>query len=556
MQNNLVIGVDFGTDSVRAIVVDPRNNQVLGEDLFYYPRWRDGKYCEPKNNQFRQHPLDYIEGLEACVRGAVKNAGGNAGKYVTGIAVDATGSTPGPVNQDGVPLALLPGFEDNPNGMFHLWKDHTAIQEAEEINRVASTWGGEDYTKFQGKYSSEWFWAKILHTSRTDATVKQAAWSWVEHCDWMPALLTGQTAPLTMYRSACGAGHKALWHSEFGGLPAKEFLAQLDPYLVTVSDHYGGPPQTADARVGTMTAEWATRLGLSPRVIVGGSSLDAHAGAVGAGIAPHVLVKVVGTSTVDMLIEHYEHLKGKDLKEICGQAENSIIPGYVGIEAGQAAFGDVYAWLKEILLWPMKHLLPSSGLLTEEQKKALTEEFSAKIIPEITTGCQAMADDEPDLIALDWFNGRRYPLVNEHVTGAVAGLQLGTTAPQLYKALVLATAFGSRRILESFLAEGLSVDRIIAVGGIAQKSPLVMQTMANVVNRSISVSASTQACAKGAAMYAAVAAGVYPTLQDAQAAMSEGFLAVYMPEKERVERYNELYKKYLRLGEFVEHSLG
>ncbi|MBE7550153.1 MAG: ribulokinase [Anaerolineales bacterium] len=554
MQNDLVIGVDFGTDSVRAIVVDPRNNEVLGEDESYYPRWRDGRYCEPKHNQFRQHPRDYTEGLEACVRGAVKNAGGSAGKYVKGIAVDATGSTPCPVNQDGVPLALLAGFEDNPNAMFHLWKDHTAIQEAEEINHAAAAWGGEDYTRFQGKYSSEWFWAKILHTIRTDGQVKQAAWSWVEHCDWIPALLTGQTAPLTMYRSACAAGHKALWHSEFGGLPAREFLAQLDPYLATVRDHYGGPPQTADTRVGTMTAEWAARLGLSPHVIVGGSSFDAHAGAVGAGIAPHILVKVVGTSTVDMLIEHYEKLKGKDLKEICGQAENSIMPGYVGIEAGQAAFGDVYAWLKEILLWPLKQLLPSSGLLTEAQKNALSEEFSAKIIPEITARCQAMPDDEADLIALDWFNGRRYPLVNEHVTGAVAGLQLGTTVPHLYKALVLATAFGSRRILESFLAEGLSVERIITVGGIAQKSPFVMQTLANVLNRSISVSASTQACAKGAAMYAAVAAGVYNTLQDAQAAMSEGFLSVYIPEKERVERYNELYQKYLRLGEFVEHE--
>lgn len=552
MQNDLVIGVDFGTDSVRAIVVDPRNNEVLGEDTCHYPRWGDGKYCEPQHNQFRQHPRDYMEGLEASVRGAVKNAGAMAGKYVKGIAVDTTGSTPCPVNREGVPLALLAGFEDNPNAMFHLWKDHTAIREAEEINQVAAAWGGEDYTRFQGKYSSEWFWAKILHTIRTDAKVKQAAWSWVEHCDWIPALLTGQTAPLTMYRSACAAGHKALWHSEFGGLPSQEFLAQLDPCLAGVNEHYGGPPQTADVSIGPMTAAWAGRLGLSEQVIVAGSSFDAHAGAVGVGIEPHVLVKVVGTSTVDMLIEHYENLRGKDLKEICGQAENSIMPGYVGIEAGQAAFGDVYAWLKETLLWPIKQLLPSSTLLTAAQKNALSEDFSARIIPEITARCQAMPDDEADLIALDWFNGRRYPVVNEHVKSAVAGLQLGTSVPQLYKALVLATAFGSRRILESFLAEGLSIERIIAVGGIAQKSPFVMQILADVLNRPISVSASTQACAKGAAMYAAVAAGIYKTLQEAQAAMCEGFLSVYTPEKERVERYNGLYQKYLKLGEFVE----
>lgn len=556
MQNPLVIGVDFGTDSVRAVVVDPHNNKVLGDDVAYYPRWRDGQYCDPQQHQFRQHPLDYREGLAACVRGAVKNAGGNAGRYVKGIAVDTTGSTPCPVDQAGIPLALLPGFEDNPQAMFHLWKDHTAIQEAEAINHLAATWGGADYTKFQGTYSSEWFWAKILHTIRLDEQVKQAAWSWVEHCDWIPALLTGQTAPLTMYRSACAAGHKALWHSAFGGLPAKAFLAQLDPYLVTVHDHYGGPPQTADTRVGTLTAEWATRLGLSSDVVVGGSSFDAHAGAVGVGIAPNVLVKVVGTSTVDMLIEQPAHLQGKDLRTICGQAENSIMPGFVGIEAGQAAFGDVYAWLKELLLWPVKQLLPSSNLLTEAQKKALAEEFSAHLIPEITRQCEALPDTELDLTALDWFNGRRYPVVNEHVKSAIAGLQLGTTVPQLYKALVLGTAFGARRILESFLAEGLRIDRIIAVGGIAQKSPFVMQILADVLNRPIAVSASTQACAKGAAMYAAVASGLYDSLQAAQAALSEGVLATYLPEKARVEKYAALYKNYQQLGEFVELHWG
>ncbi len=255
------------------------------------------------------------------------------------------------------------------------------------------------------------------------------------------------------------------------------------------------------------------------------------------------------------MIEKYENLKGKHLKEICGQAENSIIPGFVGIEAGQAAFGDVYAWFKEILMWSVKNLLPCSNVLTEEQKRALTEELSEKLIPEITTRCQNMSEDDFDLIALDWLNGRRYPHVNEYVKGAVSGIHLGTNVPQLYKALVLATAFGSRRILESFLAEGFKIDQIIAVGGIAQKSPFVMQLLADVLNRPIAVSASTQACARGAAMYAAVAASLYDTLQDAQTFMSEGFLSVYTPEKERVEKYQGLYKKYLQLGDFVEHNL-
>jgi L-ribulokinase len=555
MEDNFVIGVDFGTDSVRAIVVDSRNGEVIGADVGHYPRWMDGKYCQPADNQFRQHPLDYLEGLASCVKGAVAKAGRTVGQSVRGLAIDTTGSTPCPVNQAGIPLALLPEFADNPNAMFHLWKDHTAIQEAAEINHVAVTWGGTDYTKFQGKYSAEWFWAKILHTIRIDAHVKHAAWSWVEHCDWIPAVLTGNTDPLKMYRSACAAGHKALWHSEFGGLPAKAFLEQLDPYLGEVRAHYGGPPQTADVGVGLVTPAWAERLGIPAQVMIGGSSFDAHAGAVGAGIAPHVLVKVLGTSTVDMLIAKPELLKGKDLQEICGQAENSIMPGFVGIEAGQAAFGDIYAWFKELLLWPIKNILPASNVLTEDQKNALSAEFSAKMLPEITAHCQHLPETEPDVIALDWFNGRRYPQVNESVRGAVAGIHLGVNAPHLYKALVLATAFGSRRILESFLAEGLQIDQIIAVGGIAQKSPFVMQLLADVLNQPIAVSASKQACAKGAAMYAAVAAGLYNTLQDAQTAMNEGFLSVYTPEKEHVEKYNELYQKYLKLGDFVEHHL-
>ncbi len=555
MDDNFVLGVDFGTDSVRAIVLDASNGQLIGEDSCFYPRWRDGKYCEPEKNQFRQHPRDYLEGLESCVRGALEKAGKAAGKYVKGIAVDTTGSTPCPVNQEGSPLALLPGFEGNPNAMFHVWKDHTAIQEAEEFNRVADEWDGEDYTKFQGKYSSEWFWAKILHTHRVDPAIEDAARSWVEHCDWIPGLLTGNTDPFSMYRSACAAGHKALWHSEFGGLPCKEFLTRLDSSLGALSERYGGPPRAADTRVGTIAAEWAEKLGLDPSVIVGGSSFDAHAGAVGVGIAPRVLVKVIGTSSVDMLIEEYTALKGKNLKEICGQAENSIVPGFIGIEAGQAAFGDVYAWLKEMLLWPLKQLLPGSSGISEEQKRQLIDDFSARLIPEMTAQAQALSEDDISLVALDWLNGRRYPSVNEYVKGAVSGLHLGTDVPKLYKALVLATAFGSRRILDSFLAEGITVERIIAVGGIAQKSPFVMQVLADVLNRPISVSASKQACAMGAAMYAAVAAGMYGTLQDAQTAMSEGFLSVYTPKKEQVQRYDEMYRKYLRLGDHVEHNL-
>ncbi|GAK54489.1 ribulokinase [Candidatus Moduliflexus flocculans] len=553
--NSYVIGVDFGTDSVRAIVADARNGEVVGAETAYYPRWSEGKYCEPVQNQFRQHPQDYIDGLDASIRGALKHAGHTVAQNVCGLAVDTTGSTPCPVNESGVPLALLPEFADNPNAMFHLWKDHTAIQEASEINQLAATWSSVDYLKYQGRYSSEWFWAKILHASRIDCRVKEAAYAWAEHCDWIPALLTGRMCPQQMYHSACAAGHKALWHSEFGGLPERAFFAQLDPYLGCVRDHYGQPPQTADVCVGRLIPIWAERLGLSPEVIVGGSSFDAHAGAVGAGIAPDVLVKVIGTSTVDMLIAQPEQLHGKDVRTICGQAENSIMPGFVGIEAGQAAFGDVYAWFKNLLLWPLQQMLPAVAALTAEQKCLLIDEFASRLLPELAQQCEAQSSFESiQVIALDWLNGRRYPQGNESVAAAIAGLQIGVQAPQLYYALVLATACGARRIVESFLTAGLPIKQIIAVGGIAQKSPFVMQTLADVLNKPIAVSAATEACAKGAAMYAAVAAGLHTSLQEAQAAMGNVYQAVYAPRAPYVEPYQEFYRQYLRLGDVIEHQ--
>lgn len=552
MNTSCVIGVDFGTDSVRAIVVNAVNGEISAEAQAAYPRWQDGRYCDPAANRFRQHPRDYVECFERCVRDVLRRAGNDIARSIVGIAVDATGSTPCPVDRNGVPLALLPEFQDNPNAMFHLWKDHSAIRAADDINEAAAAWEDEDYTRFQGTYSSEWFWAKILHTAREDDHVRQAAWSWVEHCDWIPALLTGRANPLTMYRSACAAGHKALWHSAFGGLPVREFLAQLDPYLGEIHDHYGRPPQTADTAVGPMTNEWLERLGLEGRVMVGGSSLDAHAGAVGAGIRPHALVKIMGTSTVDMLVEQPERLEGKNLKAICGQAEHSILPGFIGIEAGQAAFGDVYAWFKSVLMWPVNTLLSRSSLLTDDQKHALLEEFSADLLPAITAHCETMPPDAAIPIALDWLNGRRYPDVNEHLKGALAGLHVGTTVPHLYTSLVLATAFGSRRILESFLEQGLRIDHIIASGGIARKSPFVMQILADVLNRQISISASSQACAQGAAMYAAVAAGAHGTLQDAQTAMAAGFSSEYAPKRRTHDHYTRLYEHYLALGNFVE----
>ncbi len=551
MEKNYVMGIDFGSDSVRAVIVDVKDGRTVGSATCEYERWMKQMYCDASKNMFRQHPLDYLEAFGKCVKGALDAAGENAGEYVRGIGVDTTGSTPCPVDKNGTPLALLPEFSENPNAMFYLWKDHTAIEEAKEINKIFSDFNGEDYLRFQGTYASEWWWAKILHGSRADERVKEAAYSWVEHCDWIPALLTGNTNPDSMYRCSCAAGHKALWHSDFGGLPSRECLEKVDPYLAMIARHYAKAPQVATTKVGIITKEWAQRLGLNENVVIGGSSLDAHAGAVGAGIKPKVLVKVIGTSTVDMLVQKRENLRGRDLHDSCGQAEDSILPGYVGMEASQAAFGDLCSWFRTILMWPVRNIIGESDLLTDVQKEKLIQMTKEKMLDRITEEAEKI-DYDPNLTVLDWFNGRRYPMINETVKGGMYGLTLGTNAPELFKGILFAAVFGSRRIFDSFVSRGIEIDEIITVGGISQKSPLIMQMLADAMKRPIKVSNLPQACAQGAAMYAAVAAGFYDDLEEAQAYMNVGFRKIYMPNESNFEKYDRLYKQYLRVGRHFE----
>lgn len=552
---DLVMGVDFGSDSARAVVVDASNGSQIGVGTCEYPRWMEGKYCDSAKRMFRQHPQDYIDALEVSVNEAVRNAGKGAAECIRAIAFDTTGSTPCPVDEDGSPLALLPEFSDNPNAMFYLWKDHTAIEEAKEVNKALSNFEGENYTRFQGTYSSEWYWAKILHGSRVDEAVKEKAYSWVEHCDWIPALLTGRTKPETMYRCSCAAGHKALWHSDFGGLPSKECLESIDPYLAVMAEHYGEMPGPSVEKVGMITGDWAKRLGLKKDVIVGGSSLDAHAGAVGAGVDSKTLVKVIGTSTVDMLVKRREDLRGNDLRDCCGQAEDSIIPGYVGIEAGQAAFGDIYSWYRRLLEWPVSEMMEILPFKSKEEKELYLKKVHNKLIDRLCEAALAVPDDE-ELIVIDWFNGRRYPMINESVKGAITGLTLGADAVTLFRSIILSTVFGSRRIFDSFVTRGIKIDQVITVGGIAKKSPLVMQLMADVLKRPIKVAISKQTCAQGAAMYAAVAAGIYDDLLKAQENMFEGFKEIYTPDKNNFAKYDILYKKYLTIGRHIEQIQG
>ncbi|HSS40855.1 MAG TPA: ribulokinase [Polyangia bacterium] len=548
-----VIGIDFGTDSVRSVVADASTGQVLSTSVKHYPRWAKGLFCEPAANQFRQHPLDYLESMEASVLEALEEAGPEARAAVRGVAVDTTGSTPVLADRSGKPLALSAAFAENPNAMFVLWKDHTAVAEAERLNLLARTWGGVDYTKYVGGiYSSEWFWAKAVHVLETDAAVAEAAATIVEHCDWIPAVLTGTTDLARFKRSRCAAGHKALWHAEFGGYPSDAFLSKLNPRLPALKKSLGTETFTSDTPFGTLSPEWAAKLGLPRETVVAVGAFDAHMGAVGGGITRNHLLKVMGTSTCDIVVSGTGEQPEKLVAGICGQVDGSVIPGMIGYEAGQSAFGDVYAWFKGLLAWPLQAILPTLSGIPDTVRLEIAATVAEQIIPALDQGAAALRLDETVPLALDWMNGRRTPDANQRLTGAITGISLGTDAPRIYRSLVEATAFGSRAIVERFRAQGTRIDGAIAIGGVAKKSRFVMQTIADVMNMGVTVAAGDQPVALGAAMFAATAAGLYATVEEAQRAMSSGVDAVYRPDPERARHYDRVYKDYLTLGAFVE----
>jgi L-ribulokinase len=555
-KDTLIIGIDFGTDSVRAVVIDSQSGKERGNEVAYYTRWAAGKYCDPARNMFRQHPRDYVEGMESCVKGALKKVGAKAGQRVAAIGIDTTGSTPCAVDKSGTPLALTAGFQDNPNAMFVLWKDHTGVKEAELINKTARGWGGTDFTKYEGGvYSSEWFWSKILHVLRADSKVRAAAFSWVEHCDWMPALLTGTTDPLTMKRSRCAAGHKAMWHTDWDGLPPEQFLVKVDPLLKGLRARLFKDTHTSDQSAGGLTPEWAKRLGIPAGIAVAVGGFDAHMGAVGGGITDRTLVKIMGTSTCDVLVAPRRAVGSKCIAGICGQVDGSVIPGMVGLEAGQSAFGDVYAWFKDILAWPLHNATAGAKGAKAAALAQVRGQIEDGILERLSAEAEKVDPDESTVAALDWLNGRRTPFADQTLKGAVVGLTLGTTAPKIFRALVEATAFGSRAIVEQFRKEGVPIAAVIAQGGIARKNDFVMQITADILGMPIRVATSDQACALGAGMLAAAAGGLYPSVREAQKRMSSGFDKVYKPDRARSSLYNDLYKRYTELSTSLEPLL-
>jgi len=553
-KDQFVLGVDYGTDSVRSILVNTATGQEIAASVYYYPRWKKGMYCDAGANRFRQHPLDYLEGLEQTIRSCVQQAGPAIAANVRGISVDTTGSTPVAVDASGTPLALTPGFEENPNAMFVLWKDHTSVEEAAAINAHAEKFPVNYLQYVGGIYSSEWFWAKLLHILREDEGVRYHMASWVEHCDWIPFVLTGGDDVKKMKRSVCSAGHKALWAAEFNGFPPNDFFASLDPLLDGFTGKLFTETYTSDKAAGIISSEWAERLGLPGDVVIGIGAFDAHMGAVGGQIEPYHLSKVMGTSTCDMLVAPAADINEKCVGGICGQVNGSVIPGMIGLEAGQSAFGDIYAWFKSVLEWPAKNLLKDSAVIDPETAEKLQQEMSDRLIAELSAEAAKLNPGPDAELAIDWMNGRRTPDANQLLEGAVTNLSLGSSAPHIFHALVEATCFGAKAIVDRFIDEGIPVKGLIGLGGVAKKSPFIMQMMADVMNMPIRIHKSEQTCALGAAMFAATAAGVYEKVEDAMDAMGTGFEITYKPNKKKVAYYKKRYKKYKKLGAFIERQ--
>lgn len=535
-----VIGLDFGTDSCRALVVDASNGHEIATGISFYPRWKAGLYCDVHNNCYRQHPLDYIESMTEAVHTALSTLTQEKVDSICALCFDTTGSTPALTDCKGMPLALNPEFSKDPDAMFVLWKDHTAVREAEQINVLIKE-RNLDYLLYEGgTYSSEWVWSKVLHIVNTNVTIKNATYAWVEHCDWMTGLVTGNTVPEHIFRSRCAAGHKAMWHESWG-LPSSEVLSELNPILGEMRERLFTETYTSDTKAGTLTAEWAIRLGLPENISVAVGALDAHMGAVGASVAPGVLTRIIGTSTCDIMVAGKSEIGNRYVEGICGQVDGSVLPGFIGFEAGQSAFGDIYAWFKKLLAWPLKNI-PEG----EAKQKVLDD-----MLVELTREAQAIEVSECNIVALDWMNGRRTPYADQKVKGVIAGITLGSSAPEVFRALVEATAFGSRHIVEHMKGQGLRIDSVNAIGGISKKAPFVMQTLADILGMPIRVIRSEQTCALGAAMFAAVVAGVYTDISEATKQMGSDIEAEYQPDGTHALAYEVLYKKYIKMAELA-----
>ena len=526
MSSRYSIGLDYGTNSVRALLVDTADGNEVATAIWNYEHGQQGVVLDRDPNLARQHPADYLKGAEITIRevlaGAAKSVHGFSPDQVVGIGVDTTGSTPLPVDKDGEPLAFHGEFSDNPAALAWLWKDHTGWAEAEEITALARRLRPQYLAKIGGVYSSEWFYSKILHCLRTAPDVFAASHSWIELADFVPAALTGTLAPSRFTAGICAAGHKAMYCAEWGGYPDKEFLSQLDPKLAALRDRLTPRVRAIDSKAGGLTTEWSRKTGLPAGIPVAIGAFDAHLGAIGAGIRPGTLVKIIGTSTCDITVkDNRERLA--DVPGVCGVVDGSVLPGFFGLEAGQSAVGDIFGWFVD-------RLKPSGE----------THESLSRDAAKLRAG-------ESGLVALDWNNGNRTILVDQRLSGLLVGQSLYTTPAEIYRALIEATAFGALTIINRFEEHGIGISEVVNCGGIAEKSPLTMQIYADVTGRPMKVSRSAQTPALGAAIAGAVVAGAHKDFASAQAAMTGLKPKMYEPDAQAHAVYRELYAIYRML---------
>jgi L-ribulokinase len=528
MRAKYSIGLDYGTNSVRTLVVDVANGKEVASAVWEYEHGDAGVILGRDPNLARQHPADYLKGAELTIRKALgqanKKVRGFKPEQVIGIGVDTTGSTPLPIDAKGQPLAFHKKFARNPAAMAWLWKDHTSVAEAAEITERARQIRPEYLAKCGGTYSSEWFFSKILHCLRSAPEVFHAAHSWVECADWVPAMLTGTESPDKLQVGICAAGHKAMYNDSWGGYPDAEFLAKLDPAMGELRSRLRPQASTIQKAVGGLTADWARRTGLPAGLPVAVGAFDAHLGAVGSGIAPGTLVKIIGTSTCDMMVAPVDKNLA-DVPGLCGIVSGSILPGFYGLEAGQSAVGDIFNWF-------VNYLQPCGKAGTHEA---------------LSAGAARLAPGESGLLALDWNNGNRTILVDQRLTGLLIGQTLYTTPAEIYRALIEATAFGALTIINRFEEYGVKVDQVVNCGGIAEKNPLVMQIYADVTGRPMKISRSAQTCALGAAIAGAVVAGAYRGYAPAQKAMTGLKPRVFKPDPAKHAVYGRIYRIYKTL---------
>lgn len=529
------LGIDFGTESARAVLVDVNTGKVAATAVHAYAHGVIDKRLPGSNEPLPpdwalQNPIDWLTALEQTVP-AVLAESGVPPESVVGLGLDFTACTVLPTTEDGTPLCASAPFERRPHAWPKLWKHHASQPQADRINALAAERGEPWLARYGGKISSEWLMPKALQILEEDPEVYAAATRIVEGADWVVWQLTG-----TLARNACAAGYKATWH-KVDGYPSPQFLAALHPDLADLyRTRMVGPVVPPGRRVGELTAEWAGRLGLVAGTPVAAPIIDAHAAVLGGGISgPGVMFMIMGTSTCHMLMAEKE----MPVEGIAGVVEDGIAPGYFGYEAGQAAVGDIFAWFVEHSVPPAYH---EEALRRGVSLHDVLAERAANLRP-----------GGSGLLALDWWNGNRSTLVDAELSGLLVGYTLGTRAEDVYRALIEGTAFGTRVIIEAFTEQGLPVQSIVTGGGLT-KNTLLMQVYADVTGREMAVVGSDQVSALGAAMLGAVAAGAarggYDTVTEAVTRMAPPPARVYRPVPGHKSIYDALYAEYRRLYDY------